>query len=328
MQMLNEVLIVGLGMIGMGYDSNVSDSTVVRTHAKAFSLHPQFKVVAGVDRSASKRQQFLAQFQSPAYSTVDEALRLHSPNVVVIATPTETHRQVMEDVLKSSSVKVLLCEKPIANSIEDAEKMLEMCRARGIALFINYMRRVDPAVIDVERRIRSGEIGGPIKGSVWYSKGLLHSGSHLLNLLEFWFGPYISAGLISDGHKTNDDDSEPDFIVEYKSAKFIFNSLSSEHFTHFSVDFMCPGGRLIYDFGGSYVKWQSVVRDSDSQSEGSLNRNGMKIRDSMRSYQANVVDGIMRHLRGIPTTLCTGDEGLDTLMSIRAIQNSRNNIKG
>src|SRR5574337_363384 len=164
------VLIVGLGQVGMGYDLHLDPAVHVYSHACAFSHHPGFHLIAAVDPEAQRRQTFVQKYQCPAYGDVDSALRQHQPNLVVIATPTRFHGETLQRVLDQSHPKVVLCEKPISYDLEEARAMVHACAANGIRLYVNYMRRSDKGVIEVKRRLDSGEIGIPVKGVVWYSK--------------------------------------------------------------------------------------------------------------------------------------------------------------
>src|SRR6185437_9793679 len=104
---------------------------------------------------------------------------------------------------------VVLCEKPLAQDPVVAKEMLAACEARGISLFVNYMRRADPAVAAVKAMIESGAIETPLKGTVWYSKGLIHNGSHFVDLVRHWLGPIGSVQLLRAGRRWEERDPEP-----------------------------------------------------------------------------------------------------------------------
>ena len=50
--MTYSVLLLGLGQIGMGYDYDAADNTLVLTHARAFFEHPAFVLSGGIDIDA------------------------------------------------------------------------------------------------------------------------------------------------------------------------------------------------------------------------------------------------------------------------------------
>ena len=49
--------------------------------------------------------------------------------------------------------------------------------------------------------------------------GLYNSGSHFINLLEFWLGNYEKIQLIDRGRLFNEKDIEPEFLIEFEKAQ-------------------------------------------------------------------------------------------------------------
>lgn len=194
--MTEKCLIIGLGQIGMGYDLTLDTVKAVYCHARAFSLHPAFELIGAVDPSATQRDLFKNHYCLPAYSDTASALKAETAGVVVIASPTVQHGAVLSEVLSHSTPNAILCEKPLSYDLAEAREMVEACEGAGVMLFVNYMRRADPGVIEVKKRIESGKIASPIKGFAWYSKGFLHNGSHFFNLLEFWLGAFVKAKVL------------------------------------------------------------------------------------------------------------------------------------
>ena len=131
----------------------------------------------------------------------------------------------------------------------------------GTKLFVNYMRRSDSGSVELKRRIESGEISSPIKGVAWYSKGFLHNGSHLFNLMEFWLGEFEQAKVLNPGHFLNNQDSEPDVLVEFERGEVVFLAGWEEAFSHCTIELLSPSGRLRYDQGGGLIAWQPAETD-------------------------------------------------------------------
>ena len=182
-------MIIGLGQIGIGYDLGLNLDGVIHTHSRALSRHPNFELLCAVDLAEDRRNLFIENYSKPAFTSIESALEANSPDVVIVACPTTLHYDSVKTVLKYSKPKAILCEKPLAYDLADARAIVDECEKADVKLFVNYMRRADPGAIEVKSRIESGEIELPIKGVAWYSKGLLHNGSHFFNLLEFY--PFI-----------------------------------------------------------------------------------------------------------------------------------------
>ena len=82
------------------------------------------------------------------------------------------------------------------NSLVVARKMIEMCNKNNVKLFVNYIRRSEPSVIQIKKMIEDRIIEAPVRAVAWYSKGLLNNGSHMLNLLEYWLGDVTGFAVI------------------------------------------------------------------------------------------------------------------------------------
>jgi len=312
-------LLVGLGQIGMGYDSDLVQTESVASHALALSRHPEFELVGGVDPSSACRENFTQKYNKRSFEQIEEALDVLSPSIVVIATPTSSHYSVLCKILKSSRPKIILCEKPLDFDLASAQAMVDLCRESGAELFVNYIRRSDPGVIEIKERILSGQIELPLKAVVWYSKGLKNNGSHFLNLLEFWLGNLVQSQVISIGRKWEGLDPEPDFIAVFENGSAIFCAAKEEEFSHYTVELISPSGRLYYSQGGQQIDWQSVTEDLDFPGYRALDANAEVIGNDFARYQYNVLEQLSKALRKAPSFLSTGEDALVTLRNISKI---------
>ena len=321
--MPKKCLIIGLGQIGMGYDLTLDPGTFVYSHAKAFSSHQAFELSGAVDLSESQKFLFERHFKKPGFLNISEALEKTKPEVIVIATPTSTHLTVLEKVLRQCRPKAILCEKPLAYEPLEAIKMIELCEKAGAKLFVNYMRRADSGSLEVKKRIESSKILSPIKGVAWYSKGFLHSGSHLFNLLEFWLGVFKGGKVLDAGRFLNDQDSEPDVQVEFERGKIVFLAGWEEEFSHCTIELLSPSGRLRYDNGGATIAWQPTLPDPKISGYKVLQAEPEVIANGMDRYQYHVAGQLANALADRPNTLCTGRQSLATIEAMHQIINLR-----
>jgi predicted dehydrogenase len=313
-------LIVGLGQIGMGYDLGLDPEVNIRTHARAFSRHPSFRLLGAADPEAARRETFEREYRCPAFSDVEAALRSVQPELVVISAPTPLHAAVLAKVLALSRPKAVLCEKPLSYDLAEARAMVKACADKGVRLFVNYMRRSDPGAIEIKRRLDSGEIKTPVKGVVWYSKGLMHNGSHFFNLLEYWLGEMKSADIVGAGRLWDGVDPEPDVNVVFARGQAIFLAAREEDYSHYTVELVAPNGRLRYDKGGRRIVWQSAVPDKTFAGYVSLSDEPEPIESQMDRFQYNVAEQIAARLEGHDACLSDGADALRTLESLTTIK--------
>jgi predicted dehydrogenase len=321
--MSESCVIIGLGQIGMGYDLDLPPDVAIYTHARAIVAHPAFQLVGGVDASPEQRASFEQHYAVPVFDSVESALRQLQPDVVVIATSSASHAAILEEVVKTCRPKLIVCEKPLAYQLEEARAMVRLCEDAEISLFVNYIRRTDPGAIEIKRRIDSGEISAPVKGNVWYSKGILNNGSHFLNLLEFWLGDVKSTTVIDSGRLWDDHDPEPDVEIRFERGVVVFRAAWEEAFSYYGVELLSHSGRLRYERGGELIEWNAVYSDPRFKGYKILGGEREEIANGMGIYQWHVYDQIRNHLAGKATTLCTGLQALKTLEAIESIIQQR-----
>jgi predicted dehydrogenase len=317
--MRHRVAIVGLGAIGMGYDLANPAKDRVCTHARAFSLSDDFGPLIGIDPDADKRRIFDEVYGGPSYQSLEAGLQEHHPTVVVIATPTAAHSSTLERVVQCCMPRLILCEKPLAHDPATATAMLAACKQREIALYVNYMRRADPGVIAFKTMIEQSSVIAPLKGVVWYSKGLIHNGSHFVDLMRYWLGAVESASVVRRGRRWEGRDPEPDFILDFALGSISFFAANEERFSHYTAEIIAQNGRLRYERGGESVKWQDVVDDAESPGYRVLSRQQQVLPADMSKYQMNVVHQLVSAVAGGKSTLCTGTAALETLCDVHRV---------
>ena len=296
-QSVFSVAIIGLGNIGQLYDLDLPKDEFVHTHARAFELHPSFNLVSGIDPSPSLREIFEGNYAAKAYTDLEAMIGAQSPEIFIVCSPTETHLPVILEIIENYEPLAIVCEKPLAYHHDDALKIVELCQSRGIQLFVNYPRRADPGVIAVRTLLESNGIKKPVKAVVWYSKGLIHSGTHFIDMLNFWLGKTISATPISEPTRISDVDVEIDLQIEFEDGVAYFLASTNHDLAHFSVELINENSRLRYENSGS-------ITLEDRSTGTSTN-----ISTSNPRYQLKVVDQLLHSLSGEDSTLCTGEMG-------------------
>ena len=325
--MIRRTLVIGLGNIGMLYDYEKDSNSQFYTHAKTIYSHPRFELLGAVDPDSNRRSMFESKYKAPAFDFLHRALQDLSPDLVVIATPANTHFEVFSEVVSNKHVRTILCEKPFSTDPQSAREMVELAELYNVQLFVNYMRRADPGFIEIRKRIETAQITLPIKGTCWYSKGLFNNGSHLFNLLEFWIGKLQTANILSKGREWGEVDPEPDFHVTYDGGSVVFQSGWEEHFTHNTIELVAKSGRLRVEDGGHILLWQGIKPDSNFSGYNILDLSCEKIESELKRYQWNVFEMLDKAISGFDHTLCTGAQALQTLMSLNQIASKLNRQK-
>ena len=201
------VAVIGAGMAGRAHAAGYrSASTLYEAGLPEVSL----VAIADVNPAfaTDTAQRFGYQRVESGWEAVAAAPDIDVVSVVV-ANP--LHRQIVEGLLAAG--KHVLCEKPMAPSVEDAQSMVAAARASGREAGIGFTFRRSPAIAAIREQVAQGGIGRPLhfNGHYWCdyacdpggpmswryrgrpgSGALSDIGSHLLDLAEFVCGPIQS----------------------------------------------------------------------------------------------------------------------------------------
>jgi len=137
------------GLIGCG--------GIAQSHLKALKSLPEFAVVAAADVDLSRAQQACADFDIPrAFASYEEMLQADL-DAVSICLPHHLHREAA--VAAAQAGKHVLCEKPMATTLADADAMIAAAEAAGTVLMIGQVLRFRPANQRAREIILGGGIG-------------------------------------------------------------------------------------------------------------------------------------------------------------------------
>lgn len=126
-------------------------------HATVYGMLDRAKLVAVADRNIAKAQEFAAGYDIPAYSSLEDMLSSEDIDALDICLPTHLHA---EATMRAASEGLhVLCEKPMALSIEEADAMIETCRSNGVRLMVAHCIRFWPEYVRLKNAVDSGEMG-------------------------------------------------------------------------------------------------------------------------------------------------------------------------
>ncbi len=118
-----------------------------RHHARLYHELPQSQLVAVVDVNADRAAEIARQYHTRALASVDELP--DDVQAVTVAVPTIYHRTITEKLLQRGIA--CLVEKPIADSVTEAEALLGCARSSGALLSVGHTERFNPVVRAIQR---------------------------------------------------------------------------------------------------------------------------------------------------------------------------------
>lgn len=138
-----------IGVIGCGKITQVR-------HAPEYAENPECGLTAWYDALPERAQAMAEQYGGKAYASVDELLN-SGLDAVSVCVANSDHAGVTIRALEAGCH--VLCEKPMATTLEDCLRMAEAAKKAGKRLLIGHNQRFARAHVEARRMIEAGEIG-------------------------------------------------------------------------------------------------------------------------------------------------------------------------
>jgi predicted dehydrogenase len=134
---------IRVGVVGTGY--------LGRHHARVLADLPEVELVGFVDPDDTKAQEVSESLKVKRFATLQEL----EPRIdaAVVATPTTTHAQVAESLLRAG--KDVLIEKPITDDPASARRLIEVANETGRLIQVGHVERYNPAIMAITSRLDS-----------------------------------------------------------------------------------------------------------------------------------------------------------------------------
>lgn len=139
-----KVAVIGVGNMG-------------KNHARVYSELNNCDLVAISDLDEEKGKALSERYKCRFYKDYKEMLNNEKIDAVSIAVPTKQHKDVALDVINRKIH--LLLEKPIADNIENAERIVDAAKENNVKLFVGHIERFNPAISKLAQIIKEDRLG-------------------------------------------------------------------------------------------------------------------------------------------------------------------------
>ena len=160
---------LGIGIIGCG-------AIAARRHAPEYARARDCRLVGMYDPNLARARELAAAYGAKAYATQEELLADPAIGAVSVCTANDTHAAVSIAALRAG--KHVLCEKPMAVNVRQAQDMIDEAKRAGKILMVAHNQRLDPAHALAKQLLASGELGKVLSFQTAFS----HAGP------EHWLG--------------------------------------------------------------------------------------------------------------------------------------------
>ncbi|MCL2792968.1 MAG: Gfo/Idh/MocA family oxidoreductase [Spirochaetaceae bacterium] len=188
--------------IGLGRIASILEDDPLRekpcTHAGAVKENPDTVISAGCDIKLKKRKLFSEKWDCPVFENPEKMIEEIKPDIVFIATYPNTHLEMVQKAIMLG-VKVIVCEKPLANKLSKAKKIAAYHKKGLVKIITNHERRYSNNYILAKKRIDERTYGRLLSISAFLYMGktkkiidvMWHDGTHLADIIM-----YLTEGIL------------------------------------------------------------------------------------------------------------------------------------
>jgi predicted dehydrogenase len=165
------------------------------SHASALAMIPNTRVVAVCDIVPALTASFLAQWGTTwpdiqVYDDYREMLAREEIDILSVCTPDNRHADIVIAAAERG-IPAILCEKPLATTLRDADRMIAAIEQHGTAVAVEHTRRWDPFFHRAKEIIDAGMIGAvrTIVGTLHGERAMIfRNGTHVVDLICYYAG--------------------------------------------------------------------------------------------------------------------------------------------
>jgi predicted dehydrogenase len=138
--------VVRVGLVGAGFMGEAHAAAWKSLGVRSLTVHDSFPAAA---------ERLAGQFDATTAPSLDDLFGVC--DVVDVCTPTHLHREVV--VAAAAAGRPVICEKPLARTVEDGEAMIAACQTAGVPLFVAHVVRYINEYAAAKQAVEAGRVG-------------------------------------------------------------------------------------------------------------------------------------------------------------------------
>lgn len=190
-------VIIGLRGIGSNRPPEVNlpvYGAMPGSHASAYHRCPETDVVGVCDLDDGLLADFKDRWGDVwpdlrAYKDYREMLDKEQPDIVSVVTGDHVHADITVESASREATRAIICEKPIATTLADADRMIQACASEDVLLSVEHSRRWHTSYLEARELIRSGEVGTlkTVHCDLFSQRAMMfRNGTHMIDMLCFF----------------------------------------------------------------------------------------------------------------------------------------------
>jgi UDP-N-acetylglucosamine 3-dehydrogenase len=160
---------------------------IANAHMMGWNALPNATVVAGADVVQGQLDKFAGKYPAVKnlYLDYHRMLAAEKPELVSVCTWPPLHADMVVAAAEAGA-KGIACEKPMATSIAECDRMIAACKANGAKLVVGHQRRYNLRYSEAKAALKSGAIGSLVEVQTLCRGDLFTDATHSLDLMRFF----------------------------------------------------------------------------------------------------------------------------------------------
>jgi predicted dehydrogenase len=261
------------------------------THAGAIAANSDCVLAAGCDTDEQRRGLFAEKWQVPVFADAAQMLSIHKPHILVIATHPDSHYHYCR-LASQMRIPVIICEKPLADNINEARKIAKLSarggsflergklavNTSGTVIITNHERRYSQNYIRAKEILESGKLESllSVRAVLYMGKTtrlidqFWHDGTHLADAVMFltdavlkhrrsWGAKLTSRSGTAwlEGELRFEKKTSENSCAAFAPVPVVFELGCARDHLVFEIEISCEKGRLRIG-NGIFEVWESV----------------------------------------------------------------------
>lgn len=314
-------------------------------HCTIIKSTPNAELVAVCDIKEEKALYFSKKFECPFFLDYKELMKKKGIDVICVCVPNGLHKEITIEAAKNK--KHVLCEKPMALTIKDADEMIKECEKNKVQLFVVKQNRFNPPIAAVKDAIARGMLGKLYMincSALWNRRNeyfeeedwrgtkdmdggaIFTQFSHFVDLIQWLGGPIksVKANLFNFNHPNIEVEDTGVVIFRFENgATGILNYTTCVYNSNLEGSLTILGTKGSVKVGGQYVNkmdhWnvEGYPLDINNFEKCSPNIYASGYQGSSNNHD-KVIKNVVDCLTGITKEVAT--DGRDGRKSVEIIQ--------
>jgi UDP-N-acetyl-2-amino-2-deoxyglucuronate dehydrogenase len=319
---------------------------IAERHFDAIASRPELQLVAVCDEIPERAAEAGERHGVPAFTSYSAMLKETEAELAVLCTPSGLHPR--HGMMAAERGMHVICEKPMATRLEEADALVRTCDERGVLLFVVKQNRLNPGIHLLKRAMDKQRFGriylanttvrwnrpqsyydmAPWRGTWEFDGGaFMNQASHYVDMIQWLVGPVesVSAKTATLGRRIETEDTGAALLRFRNGALGVIEVTMLTYPRNMEGSITILGEKGTVKVGGTALNrienWDFAEYDDDDREAEALRAapNPLSVYGSgHRPYYENVV----RVLRGEAAPETDGREGRKSLELILGIYES------